>query len=284
MNIRMLGAALVLTACSIETADDNLAAQSEDDIKASSESYFIVTHQDFRKCMSPMCGGWFVAAVNKKTTRCSNGKWSAECHAYTIDASALGLSQDEAAQLSQTFGEKHAIVRGKLVSVPQKGGLAADTLIISAAWKAAALSTPKGQFFSVRDNGIVCITFPCLSVDEKTLNVGSHHKLAGVDLAASGASQELVSEGYAAMSKDGILAAGTHTTETGPAGKALALEASEFYLAVKATKLCQPKACGPQLGMPNKLCSDGVHFSGPTGRCIDKGTGCGWEIASCPAN
>lgn len=48
---------------------------------------------------------------------------------------------------------------------------------------------------------------------------------------------------------------------------------------------CDPLECGPQLGMPNRLCADGVHFAGPTGRCLRDPTFdvCGWEIASCPA-
>ena len=44
-----------------------------------------------------------------------------------------------------------------------------------------------------------------------------------------------------------------------------------------------PGACGPALGMPNTLCEDGKTWAGPTGRCLDKGGACGWEIATCPA-
>jgi hypothetical protein len=47
--------------------------------------------------------------------------------------------------------------------------------------------------------------------------------------------------------------------------------------------LCEPSECGPQLGMPNRLCSDG-SIGGPTGRCLEDPVTrrCGWEIASCP--
>jgi hypothetical protein len=49
--------------------------------------------------------------------------------------------------------------------------------------------------------------------------------------------------------------------------------------------LCEERACGPALGMPNRLCPDGISVEGPTGRCLrDPESGaCGWEIASCPA-
>ncbi len=46
---------------------------------------------------------------------------------------------------------------------------------------------------------------------------------------------------------------------------------------------CDAKgACGPALGMPNYLCADGKTVAGPTGACLDTGTGCGWEVVSCP--
>ena len=48
---------------------------------------------------------------------------------------------------------------------------------------------------------------------------------------------------------------------------------------------CTPATCGPAPKMPNKLCSDGKTTSGPTGKCVaTKDGGCGWEIASCPAD
>jgi hypothetical protein len=48
--------------------------------------------------------------------------------------------------------------------------------------------------------------------------------------------------------------------------------------------LCEPRECGPMLGMPNILCSDGETVAGPTDRCLrDLESGvCGWEVTSCP--
>ena len=48
---------------------------------------------------------------------------------------------------------------------------------------------------------------------------------------------------------------------------------------------CEVSACGPAMGMPIKLCPDGVHTSGPTGNCLKNSDGtCGWEVLSCPAD
>lgn len=44
---------------------------------------------------------------------------------------------------------------------------------------------------------------------------------------------------------------------------------------------CEPTACGPALGMPNRPCSDGT-IAGPTGRCLRQPDGaCGWEVLTC---
>ncbi len=49
------------------------------------------------------------------------------------------------------------------------------------------------------------------------------------------------------------------------------------------TAECEPRECGPALGMPNTLCSDGTTVAGPTGRCLRNGGGsCGWEVGQCP--
>ncbi len=45
---------------------------------------------------------------------------------------------------------------------------------------------------------------------------------------------------------------------------------------------CMDADCGPPLGMPNYLCSDGVTVAGP-GDCVETEDGsCAWEIVSCP--
>jgi hypothetical protein len=52
----------------------------------------------------------------------------------------------------------------------------------------------------------------------------------------------------------------------------------------RVLELCEPRECGPRMGMPNILCPDGESIAGPTGRCLRslETDLCGWEIASCP--
>ncbi|MBT6180228.1 MAG: hypothetical protein HOI23_23505 [Deltaproteobacteria bacterium] len=45
---------------------------------------------------------------------------------------------------------------------------------------------------------------------------------------------------------------------------------------------CTPEECGPEPGMPNSLCEDGVTIAGP-GDCEAQEDGsCGWTIVECP--
>lgn len=50
-----------------------------------------------------------------------------------------------------------------------------------------------------------------------------------------------------------------------------------------ADRACTPAECGPEPDMPILLCEDGIHYSGPSGRCLRGDDGrCYHEILSCP--
>src|SRR5690349_9895603 len=48
---------------------------------------------DLRKCAAPMCGGFFVARLNRSTTTCVNGSAKASCYVPTLDWSEANLSE-----------------------------------------------------------------------------------------------------------------------------------------------------------------------------------------------
>lgn len=184
---------------------------------AAKDIYYIVTHVDLRKCISPVCGGWFVKRVNHAHTKCADGTWQPECHVFDLDVSAIGLSEEEEQMFEFAWGASHALVRGSLSKV-ENGNFDIDTLHATEAWTGVAESTAKGSFYGVTDSGIVCITFPCPSFTEAKLNTAKIANIHGVDLAASGATEDKVNAGYAELAATGVLLAGKHTTITGPAG------------------------------------------------------------------
>lgn len=229
---------------------------------AAKGTYYIVTHVDLRKCISPVCGGWFVKRVNHALTKCADGKLRPECHVFDLDVSAIGLTEEEEQKFEFAWGASHALVRGSLSKV-ENGNFDIDTLHATEAWAGVAESTANGSFYGVTDSGIVCITFPCPSFTEAKLNTAKIANIHGVDLAASGATEDEVNAGYAELAETGVLVAGKHTTITGPAGKGTALVASEFYSRVLPASKCDttlicaqvltcvdgqlyPTACGPK--------------------------------------
>lgn len=183
---------------------------------AGSGEYYLV-RQDVRRCMSPLCGGYFVRRVNQSRTRCANGRWMSECYVAEID----WKGQTE-------IDPGMALLRGHVVArlFPRFGNLGA--LRVTESWQSPSDKPATGTFYRTRDRGVRCITHPCLSHTATRLNLNVTTNVAGVDLAAAGADG---SEAAAAMTNpDGVMVAGYFSPVRGPAGRAQILKATKFYL------------------------------------------------------
>lgn len=197
--------------------------------RADDGSYYIVTHRDFRKCASPLCGGYFVKEVNKELTRCADRSVRPECYVGGIDYPALEPVGGRK-EFSEEFTAGFGLAKGVLRNRASPFGVAVGWLFVREAWRAEALKPPMGQFYRIEDAGIRCITYPCNSLRERLLNTRRSGLIAGIDLEASGAKPDRVAEGHKRLYIDGILVAGRHGETSGPAGKGRVLEASEFYI------------------------------------------------------
>ncbi len=194
-------------------------------------SHYIVTRLDLRKCAYPVCGGYYVKSVNRALTRCANGTLQKDCHVATLDASALPWSAADREAFEQSFIPGQALAGGKLFALKSAGSpVKVDTLVLNQAWVAQALSKPAGVFSIFKNSGIVCVTSPCPSIMETTLNYPINRTIHGLDLAASDAKPERVDAGLQALGSTGVVAAGGHRIITGPAGQGQRFVASEFYL------------------------------------------------------
>ena len=104
LSLAALLALAAFPACSANV-DDEALDDSADELSANPNAgFFIVTRQDFRKCMSPICGGVFVKRVNDATTRCADGKYAAE-QTYTITVAA-GLKDSYGQRLAAPWTRK----------------------------------------------------------------------------------------------------------------------------------------------------------------------------------
>jgi len=231
------------------------AAQAAAVNAAANAAYYSI-RPDLRKCVSPLCGGVFVQRVNQVSTRCADGSRQRECYAAAVDLSALGLREEQAAAVQSRIRSGTVLLKGRLENqeFPDFGRL--GRFVAAEVWAAATDAAPSGNFFRLNDKGLVCITDPCLSFREAKLNSRRRRDLAGVDLIPVGAGDADLSAALAQKRQAaGILAAGAHRRVSGPAGRALAFVASQFYLPVNGTgsrlrQNCQVGGCS------GELCSD----------------------------
>ena len=205
----------------------------------SGTSTFYSVREDRRRCMSPVCGGYFVKRVNLPLTRCADGRYMAECYVAEIDWN--GQPQVDSGR---------ALLRGSLLAktYDRFGNLGA--LRVTESWQAVSETQPLGSFYRVRDRGLRCITFPCPTHHEAKLNSISSQNIAGVNL--GGASSADVSR--AMTGPDGVIVAGDHAHVTGPGGRSVELKAAQVYLrAGKSVSGMKPCIRG---GCSNQVCAD----------------------------
>jgi hypothetical protein len=62
---------------------------------APEQQTYYTFQQDFRECISPMCGGYFISTLNKNWTRCADRTRAASCYVAAFDLSGLGLSGED---------------------------------------------------------------------------------------------------------------------------------------------------------------------------------------------
>ena len=214
-------------------------SNSVPDSLASTSTFFTI-RRDLRRCASPRCGGFFVKRVNTRRTRCADGQQMTECYVAEIDWN--GNSQPE---------PNRTLIRGELTSLSHRRMGRFGLLRASEVWEAGSDKSATGDFFRVRDLGVRCITHPCLTHHEAKLNTTASRDIAGVELNGAGASDDRLSEAVKAMtSAGGIIVSGWPRQVSGPAGRAVTLEASQFYLLTGnsvSEKRCIKTGCSQQI-------------------------------------
>jgi len=289
----LLVSATGLAGCAADTADDangaddatEEVAESEDAItgRPSNTGYFIVTRHDSRKCISPICGGFFVKRVNQATTVCADGSKQAECYVSSMTFGGIGLSTREESEFRGSFETGKALVKARMYK--QKfNGLTLGVIKASEGWVGATGSTPDGSFYRVADNGIRCIKAPCPSTTAYGLNGADSHNLIKVSFAstATPADQESLDRAAAALgTTEGVMIAGgialpkcLPTANCGPFATA-----SEFYLRVTRR---EGKGCGSWSGLgcnAGQFCS---WLAKDICGAADAGGTCAYKPEVCP--
>lgn len=193
--------------------------------------YFEIRH-DMRKCASPLCGGYWLKRVNHPFTVCADGQKRAQCYVAELEGAPETLFDIDAPVL----------VRGSLRPRVYTGvgadGLNLGFFRVAAAWRAAAPGAPESlaprrlHYAGIESSGIVCITTPCPSFTEYTLNSPRQRLLTDVDLSPAGAPPEVEQKALSSVAAGEVLLVRGLTHEDEASGT-LYFEARQFYLPVR---------------------------------------------------
>lgn len=256
---------------------------------ANNNSTYFTIRQDMRKCAAPLCGGFFVQRVNKPATVCADASRQAECYVAEIDLSALNATEEQKAALLASITTGNVLLRGS-VDARQFGDFGSlGVFALREVWNAATETSPRGSFFRVVNNGIVCVTEPCPSLREEKLNTRIQRDVAGLELKDAGASEAQMNEAHASLDKPGgILAAGNHRTITGPGGTGLSLRARQFYLPAAAAASSGETGSGAPgqcvaAGCSSQLCVDGATAGSTVTTCEFRPEYACYQTAKCEA-
>ena len=173
--VRFLLPAAILASLTFSPATirSDFQKASPPDNRASTSGFYSF-RRDLRRCASPLCGGYFIRLVNQSRMRCANNRFQRECYVANIEWD--GHTQPD---------NERALLRGSMHTRGDRNGRF-GVLRVSEVWHAASSNQSGGTFYRVRDRGIRCITHPCETHHEATLNSRAHRNIAGVNRYAAG--------------------------------------------------------------------------------------------------
>jgi hypothetical protein len=264
-SIKALAAAsLVLGACASSAPTDELAGEtSADDAvdgKADgavdgSYTYFEIW-SDLRKCASPVCGGFYLARLNRSYTTCADHTSRTACYVPTLDWSEAGLSEDlqaklvDEANVDATSYGVHAIVRGRFGAQHYTQGNL-GRFIVTEAWVEEGDAVSDGVFVRAKTNSIQCIAAPYPTITEKGLNESRKADIAAIDWSYAGLQEREVESFQTALSTDsGVILAGDRYTVHENGRGAKGRTATAAYSRLVDAPTCYVGGCS------NQVCSD----------------------------
>ena len=230
---------LVVSACASSGPVDDLAgeSQADDAVDGKADSavdgaytYFEIW-RDQRKCASPMCGGFFVARLNRSYTVCGDHVARGACYSPSLDWTEASIADElqpkllDAANIDATSDGVHSIVRGRV---------APDRFVVTEAWVEEGDAVSDGVFVRAKTNSIECITAPCPTITEKALNTSRSANIAAIEWSCANLSDREVESLTADVSTDsGVILAGDRYTVTENGHRAKGRTATAVYQQIK---------------------------------------------------
>lgn len=227
----LMGMGIAIGGCAVETApeasfDSDQLQDSDSDLSASSRTY-VTIRRDYRKCVSPLCGGYWVQDVNRKHIN--------ERYVSALDFSKAKMDDQQIAKVLEA-GDGELVLHGKLG--PLEKQFNTRTFLVSDAWRGMPGVKPLegDRFYSARDRDpqINCFTAPC--PNEMAYELNSTAKFAFDGYSVKLAARPHVDQDWLIdriNNHKAIVAAWIIDGDKFPGGYAQILDASQVYLNVK---------------------------------------------------
>ena len=180
---------------------------------------YYLARPDPRMCPSPWCGGWWVRAVNRDGTLCSDGTVAEVCYVAQVDGVPAG---------------PYGLLFGHIGEV-EFGGYPVGAFQATAAWRSIGGHTGSGLGVLLRDIHLTCVSEPCFTFEQTELNGDAQSQVSGVDLSDLNATDADIDDAFAALDDDGLLALGENVVvpDQGPAGDGIDFVATDAYLPLR---------------------------------------------------
>lgn len=213
-------AALPAAGCTTDEAptEDELAGESELDGepgalgKADHEGSTFTFYQveyDMRRCVSPLCGGYWVSRVNRAFTQCVDGSWAQRCYVAGADLSGTGFPEAQQGTVRSELGSGKALVRASITERTYEGFGTLGELAVTEVWLANSATPADGLFVKVSDSGLRCITAPCFNTFRETkINSYLYADFSELDLESTDATPEEQATAFTNIYEDGLIVAG----------------------------------------------------------------------------
>lgn len=152
---------------------DLLADDAE--LSATSRTY-VGLRRDYRRCLSPMCGGYWVHDLNRVTLN--------EVYVSGLDFTGSGLSDAEQGQVAAGLGE--VVLRGKLGPIEKQFNT--RPFIVSEAYRGLPGKEVGAtqKFFKVKPASVQCLRAPCPTLGATRVNYTAQSYFHELSLSRAG--------------------------------------------------------------------------------------------------
>lgn len=168
------------SACGVSSAEvdgDQAEALADDSFELSTtKDTYVIARRDYRRCVSPMCGGFWVKDLNSTMQ---------ERYVSGFDFSDSSLPQSVHGVVTSA-PDHELIVFGRLG--PKESRFDTRTFLVKRAWRGMPGKTfsATDKFYGLFPTKIACITTPCATLQTTRLNRTTGHTMAtDVDVTAA---------------------------------------------------------------------------------------------------